>query len=374
MIGLICVLVWLVSVFASQRVRRMHLFHLAAFGFTTWYCISTWWLVSLDGRDFRTTVLQSLVLTIMMWDLLRTKGQVQAAMQAYIVGGFVSTACTIKSYFDGAKVAPFEPRFTANGFDPNDLALLLVLGVPMAVYLATELGKQNPLRLAVNMAYPLAAVLVVLLTSSRGSIIAAVPVILFIVLSMGRLVKVAPGYLAVAGGVAIAVLHRMNLAASLSRLSTVTSSSSSDRFSGRANLWQGGWFAYGDHPWLGFGGGGYPTAAFPFSGYGEKLFAHETYLSVLTELGPIGVLLFGSVLVFVIRSAFRLRGRERLMWVSVMATWGIGVSALSWEFRSQTWLFFSLIMACAFANRPMAVVEIVEQESKVVAPILREAA
>lgn len=361
-IGAICVVVWLASILATQRIRRMHLFHVAAFGFTTWYCISLWWTVFDAGNDYRATVLQALVLTIMIWDLLRTKKQVYAAMQAYLVGGYISTAFTLNAYLHNAKLSAYETRFSANGFDPNDLALLLVLGVPMAIFLATELGKQNKLRLAINMGYPLITILVILMTSSRGSLLSSLPVIAFALLSGKRLFKVAWGYLAAGAALALAAFSRLNFADSLSRLATVTSSGSGDKFSGRANLWQGGWIAYGDHPWFGFGGGGYATAAFPFSGYGEKLFAHETYLSVLTELGPVGFLIFASALFCVIHAVVSMRGRERLMWASVLGSWMIGVSALSWEFRSQTWLFFSLIVTCAYANRAMAVVEVVEPE------------
>lgn len=254
----------------------------------------------------------------------------------------------------------WESRFSALGFDPNDLALLLVLGLPMAMYLATELGREKRFRLAVNLAYPFATLLVITLTSSRGALISALPAVVFWLFSMKKLFKTAPAYLAVIGALAIFGLTRIDLSASLARLGTVASSGSGDRLTGRANLWHGGWYAYGDHPFFGFGAGSYANAAFPFSNWGEKLFAHETYLSVLTEEGPIGFLLFACVIVCVWYAIFRMKGRERLMWGCVMSSWMIGVSALSWEFRSQTWLFFSLIVTAAAVQRPVAMVEVEE--------------
>jgi O-antigen ligase len=247
----------------------------------------------------------------------------------------------------------------------------MVLGVPMAIYLLTNPKLKSKFFKWFNIGYPICALLVVLMTSSRGSLVAGVPVFLYALFSLRRIGRAAPAAIfAVVGGLAFAIT-KFDFSASIARLSTVASSGKGDHFSGRANLWAGGWHAFGDHAFLGFGGGAYPTAAYPFSGYGEKLFAHETYLSVLTELGPIGFILFGGVLACVIFAISKHKGHQRWMWASIFASWAIGVAALSWEFRSQTWLFFSFIVTSAFAiQRTQAVaLQVIEEQEPLEAKV-----
>ena len=361
LIGILAMMVWVVAVVATQRIRRLTNFHLAVFAFSTWYIISLWWALVPSQFDYRATMVQSLVMSVLIWDLIQTRTQLRWAMQAYIFGGYVSTFFTLKSYLAGSRIVEWENRFSALGFDPNDLALLLVLGLPMAMYLATELDKSKKFRLAINLGYPFAALLVITLTGSRGALISAIPAGIFAFFSAKKLIKQAPAYLAAVGGLALLGLTKVNLADSVGRLASVVGSSGGDKLTGRSNLWHGGWVAFGDHPYFGFGAGSYANAAFPYSYWGEKLFAHETYLSILTEEGPIGFLLFAGVLACVVSAIFRMKGRERFMWGSVLASWMIGVSALSWEFRSQTWLFFCLIVTAASVRTPVAVVEIEEE-------------
>lgn len=367
LIGIFCLLLWLLAIVANQRIRKLAPFHLVAFGFATWYIVSLWWALVPSQFDYRPTVVQGMIITILLWDLVQTRHQLHWVMQAYIFGGYISTFFTLKSYLAGARIVEYESRFSALGFDPNDLALLLVLGLPIAIYLATELPKEQKLRLALNIGYPFATLLVVTLTSSRGALLSAVPAVIFTLFSLKRLMKAAPGYLLAIAGLAAFGVTRIDLSASFARLGTVVGSGHQDRLTGRANLWHGGWTAFGDHPFFGFGAGSYANAAFPFSNWGQKLFAHETYLSILTELGPIGFLLFAGMLVSVMLAILRMQGRERLMWACVLATWMIGVSALSWEFRSQTWMFFGLIVTAAYVKKPFAAVEIIE------APEIQEA-
>jgi hypothetical protein len=48
--------------------------------------------------------------------------------------------------------------------------------------------------------------------------------------------------------------------------------------------------------------------------------------------------------------ASRMRHLERCLWLTLMLTWTIGVSALTWEYRKPTWLLFGLLAAHAFSR------------------------
>ena len=83
----------------------------------------------------------------------------------------------------------FTGRYTATGFNVNDVGLTVALGIPVAWHLAVSEGGSKMirrLRLA-NYIYIPVAVLAIFLTASRGSLIAAIPAILFVVASLPRL-------------------------------------------------------------------------------------------------------------------------------------------------------------------------------------------
>jgi O-antigen ligase len=79
--------------------------------------------------------------------------------------------------------------------------------------------------------------------------------------------------------------------------------------------------------------------------------AHNTFLSVLVELGIVGALLLGGLLVSAFRSALRMPSLERCLWVALLLTWSVGVSSLTWEYRKPTWFLFGILAAHVYARR-----------------------
>jgi O-antigen ligase len=73
-------------------------------------------------------------------------------------------------------------------------------------------------------------------------------------------------------------------------------------------------------------------------------FAHNTFLSILAELGLIGFVLFAGILAIVTHKALTQMKGLSALWLTVLAIWAIGSFSLTWEFRKPTWLFFSLII------------------------------
>ena len=337
-------LLWMLSIVASGRMRRLHLFHMVAAAFAVWYALSLGWSLDPGESPFLLGVIQGVMLTVILWDIYRTRPRVEAAMQAFVIGGYVSIGTTLANFFQGNQARHWEERFAGSGFDPNDIALLLAIGIPMAAYLVSR-RDAPPLLRGVNVLYPFATGLMIVLTGSRGALLAAIPAYVFflvMVAGQGRLWRLGLVVLLVG---AVFGASRMDLSQPLERLASVTGSASSDHLSGRSELWHAGWTVYGEHPWLGMGGGAFPVATRSRTGLREPLIAHNTYLSVLTELGPVGALLFLSLIALVVRGALRQPAGLRTASLLALLVWAIGVSALSWEFRSQTWLLFVLILA-----------------------------
>src|SRR5207244_10241523 len=91
---------------------------------------------------------------------------------AYVAGGLVTSYLTIRDFMDTGIVTHAEIRFTAEGWNPNDLAITLAIGIPFAALL---IRKPTTLLLrAVGAGYLLIAPVAIILTASRGGAIAMV--------------------------------------------------------------------------------------------------------------------------------------------------------------------------------------------------------
>ena len=83
---------------------------------------------------------------------------------------------------------------------------------------------------------------------------------------------------------------------------------------------------------------------------GEGFVAHNTFVSVLVELGIVGFLLFAAILQQTARAMLNLEGSDRLMWVAVASAWFVGVLAATWETQKVTWLLIALVSVAARVN------------------------
>ena len=344
-IGMLMAAGWLVSTLKAGF-RKPHPFHVVMFVFILWNIASFYWSVQGDDTVQRIkTYVQVGILAWILWDLYTTPKALKAGLQAYVLGAYVSIGSTIFNYLKGETYNYL--RYSATGFNPNDLGLILALGIPVAWYLTvskTNGRKAQALRL-VNFAYVPAAILAILLTASRGSLIAALPALLFLVGSLTRLKLYQRVLLFAALTGSLFALLPLVPQSSFQRLGTTGTSIAEADLNSRVDIWREGIGVSSEHPIVGIGSGAYRAAV--ESGH----VAHNSFLSVLVEVGMIGFVLFAAISAIAVYEAMHQPRRDSIFWFTVLLVWALGVSVHSWEHQKTTWLFLSLVVISAGAFR-----------------------
>jgi len=342
-IGLCLAGIWTVSVAYDGGIRKIQLFHFIAFAFIVYSATSILWTASDDLTMQRLqTYVQLAVMTCILWDLLMTSEELHAAMQAFILGSWLAVGSSIYNFLSGTVISTYEMgRYTGAGQNAVELALILALSVPIAWHLATTRKTgyaANFLRL-VNFVYVPAALLSALLTGSRMALLVNVAGVLYIL-----------GTLSFRGK----LIHRVLIAAvligafffeasfipkeTLFRLSSVGDSISQSDFGGRGRLWLATFSLFLEHPFFGIGAGALHAPA-QLGGA-----AHNSYLSVLAELGMFGFFLFASMICNVIFKAVKQQSPFSGLWITVLVIWLFGVFTLTWEFTKTTWYILNMVI------------------------------
>jgi O-antigen ligase len=342
--GLIVAGFWFLTILSEGRFRKPHIFHAFVLFFFLWNIASYMWSMDVDRTVRRiTTYGQIYLLLLIVWELYRKPEDLNAGIQAYVLGSYVCIASSIYNYLTGTVAVAYEVRYSATGVNAVDLALLLLLGIPLAWHLFLHRDeKKNKILKIINIAYIPLAVFAIFLTASRASLFAIVPAIIFILwpkqLDVGRSLIILV-FLAVS----LLIIWSILPAGVIERLATTTTSIGSADIGGRVNLWKEAITVFLGHPLFGSGSGTLGTAIGTLS--------HQTFLSVLAETGLIGFFLFTCILVIVINHAANLLKGYSELWFTVFFTWFIGVLALSWEMKKVTWLLFSFVIIQGVALR-----------------------
>jgi O-antigen ligase len=352
LMGLVVGACWLIMVAATGRLRRPGPFVVATSLFVLWNAISVLW--SADPRTSLSHVwtwVQSLGLVMILWDLFRTRAAILAALQAYVLGAYVAIGLAVVNYLSGNAFYSWYERFSpGEATNPDGFGFIVALGIPVACYLASSSGTSHfrrVLRLA-NYAYVPAAFLGLALSGTRTAAIAALIGLAFGLASLTRLSLAAR--IAVLALVTVALYFLVPVVAplrSFERLGTTATELTQGDLNGRLEQWRQGFLAFSQNPIVGVGANMYRTV----NDLGKL--AHNSFISVLVELGLIGFVLFAAILVIVVNAALAQPRWDRRFWLTLLLVWAIGSSTLTWEHRKTTWLFLPLVVASAtIAWRP----------------------
>lgn len=343
-VGLLAAGAWLLAVVRSGRMREPHAVHLWGLLYVVWCGLSMIWTI--DGPETQTRVFtyaQLLVLMLVVWECVWTLRQVRQVMIAYLAGCYVTVVALLGGYFMQGQAAEFHGRVTVGSFYPNDVGIILALGVPLAGYLLEVPGEGGLQRLRIwaTIGYLPAAAFAILVTGSRAGLAAMLPGALY----GGYLfARKRPG-LAIGGAVAFAALALTAVPLVpprvIERLAGTGQQLDGGTLNQRTGIWAEGIRIFLSHPLIGVGSGAYRQADTAVNQVG-----HNIVLTLLAEVGLIGFGLYLGMLIACLHSLKRQPDLLRGMWVAMFTSWLFAALLHNWEYRKQTWWMIAMIAVC----------------------------
>lgn len=376
MARLLLALTWF-AVVATKRERELEfpavhpLMAVAMLLFVGWAAISVVWAEdAAKALESATYYALSVILLLIVFTAVRTVEDLRPVLLAFVAGCVVATLYGVSGSTEEGE------RLATAVLDPNLLAAALVAGVALSIGLLA-LYRSPPIRLALLPSGVLLAVAIWLTTSRSALVAVAVCLVAAIVLAGRWRPQMLVASLA---AVTLTYFYFAGVASDQARERISEPFSGQERTTdGRSTIWQLALRAFDDRPVTGVGAGNFPVVSVHYllePGVERGLeqiiddpkrkVAHSTYLSVLSELGIVGIVLFSFVVVSSLGAAigaarrFGAGGEWRLQIASVSIVVAlIGVLTVS-VFQSdpygkQLWLLLALGPAMlAIAKRDRA--------------------
>jgi O-antigen ligase len=334
------------AVVAAGRLRRWQGLHVAGLLFVliaAFQLLVFYHGVRLPAKFF--TYVQLFLMMWMIWELAPSRDRILSLLFSYVLGAYVACVQTIMLY---RSTGGTLRRFAAGNVDPNDLAMTLALGLPMAWYLSH--AYRRPLPRWICRGYLPVGVVAIGLTGSRGGLLASIVALTIVPLSMIRLspnrLAVTIATLLLSGTLAVAYVPDKIV----QRLATTSTEVEDLRLGGRFKLWTAGLRAVPERPLLGYGTAGFIGAITPQLGTGAQV-AHNSFISLLVEQGMIGLFLYLLMFLAAVRAVRRLPLQERRFGMVLMATLVVAMMPLTWEHRKPVWLILAVLVGLAQAYR-----------------------
>lgn len=325
---------FVLALLAGRRVVVDRRAGLCVLALVSWAVASYFWSYAPQNTlVYASTYVQLGVLTLLVWQVCTTARSLRLAFVALAVGGsvgaFMSALQTVSRH---AGVT----RYSVG--DPNDFGIFISVTLMATVHLAaTCRGARWRIMWCV---LAVLQVLAILRTASRT---AAVAVVLgLLVLSCDRRV-LRPRVLVSVTGLAVLLVvlgGRLTSTTALGRIGTVVEAARSGDFNNRTEFWSHALSYWSTSPLTGIGGGAFRATS---SFWGRGTAVHSVPVGVLAELGVIGLVLLGVLVLVSLARVLQAPDTAvlRLM-LAVWACWLAGSLTLTLETRKITWLIVAL--------------------------------
>ena len=337
----------LASFFAGDRLKiRSPSVVIVLMGlFVLWSITTYFWSINPPSTLARSaTYAQLLVMVWLIWQLVQDKQDFLRLLQAYVAGALFAVGVVLLGFLRGEAyhIGTTGMRFSFGGGDPNYLALTLALALPMAWYLfVVNKGKFfTPL----NVLYIPVALLTIMLTGSRGGIVAAAIAFSAVPMTYWRLSIARKVILIGTLGAAVYAGVALTPDATIQRLLSIPEDVAEERLAGRQNIWQAGFVYLSANESafiIGAGSGNFRNAIEGI--YGRGVSAHNAYFNVLVENGVVGLVLFLAFFALALAPNVSAKVRFSGVWLALWLSLAVGIFALSWEREKPLWFVVGLL-------------------------------
>jgi O-antigen ligase/polysaccharide polymerase Wzy-like membrane protein len=342
--GVLAMLAGVAAVILGGSLRPFKTLHVTGAVFFLLSAASVFWTADADATaQAIRTLAQAGWVAWLIWEFASDVPSRRGLMLAYVAGCYVSAILTIEQFRAATLVANQEARFSADGSNANELALILALAIPFSALLLRR--RNNLLVRVIGIVYLLLAPLTIVLTASRGGALVMLLAVMSVPLVLGGRGPLSKfrtaALLAFMVTVAIAIAPK----ASWDRLATTGEEITNGNVSDRVPVWRAGLRVFESsipNALVGVGADGFLRSA------QVGMVAHNTYLSVLVNYGVLGFALFATLLLQLTHAALRAPSSERLAMIVCFICWIIGVTSGTCEELRVTWFLFGIIAAAAF--------------------------
>ena len=327
----------------------------AAIGISVWALASSLWAV--DGGvavSSAVRLAQGIILLFVVYTALRTFRDVRLVLGAYVLGALLAMLAGIGTSSGGGV------RLGGGVGNPNELAAVLVPAVMICAF--ALLAERRPLaRWAIGVV-GLVLLVGLFMTGSRGGLVGMTVAVVAAIILAGRARMTILAATLVILGAGIAYYTAFAPRDQVDRLL----SARADRGTGREDIWTVALQVVRDKPFKGAGAGNFTVVAPSYAAgdinikrvdfvVDQPKVVHNTYLEILAELGVVGAVLFGLVVVGALASAFSAIRRARVCpWEVQLQVRGFAVGLLgilsvyffgSREYNKQLWLLLGIALA-----------------------------
>lgn len=344
LVGLGVSAVGVLYIVARRRIRPLSWFHAFALLFVLWTGVTNFWSIDPDAtRERFRTYLQLLLLVWLIWEVAWSPERGRGLLQAYVLGACVAAVATVFSYLTGVSgPVPLDAeaaRVVALNQDPNELGVILALGLPMAWYL----GLTQPQRRTAWMwqLYAPLGVTAILLTASRGAFLAALAALVIVPWTLGRMRLRTKAVLCALAVGSFALATRFIPEVSLERIGSTRADIAAGYFGGRGEIWTVGLQVAQEHPLAGVGAGAFGAAVEPT--LRSERASHQVLLAILVEDGVVGLCLFLAMVVAAIKPLRRVSLLQRRFGIVLLLTLAVGSLSLEWDHRKQLWFVLAVL-------------------------------